>query len=1175
MKTKLNSNQHNRLLGAFALAIMLAVIFFHTQNVCAGPRGPLPPIPERAALFHESFDEYFFLGETNSMLSLPGFGFLDESWSGYALSRPGESVVPFIIPALDSTGHTNVTSDLGGSFRFWVRPYWSSQSQTNGTGPGTNAALLEFQAVGGGNTVFVWSLATSPDGNTLSLVTETSGGLQTAIQSPIAWTEGESHCLALDYSPQGTALFLDGTLLAQGIGLPSIPCSVGQLTIGSAYSGANPANGDIEEFYSFDHFQTGSDVAMYLQFTSREAALGPISPEEQAASGHRSGGFQMDSIHTPGNVYDPNNVTPCSPGGPFYITNVSATLLTNGTTTVSFDIFGGTNGVFYDIFATSSLNNSLASNEWLWIGQGLTCNSFTFTNQPADQAFYTLELPAETFTIPFDGDNDYGQLNIPFGVSNAIAIAGGGYFSLALRNNGTVLGWGDNYYGETNIPTGLSNVVGIAAGLYHGVAVLANGSVTNWGYYWDGDSYYASVTNRTYASAPPTSNVVAVAAGMGQDLALLSNGTVVAWGFTNVYGTGAAFGTLVPTNLNLTNVSAIACGWQFNLALSSNGTVTAWGYNDPLFGYPTNVPSDLTSNAVAIAAGAGNAVALRKNGTVEAWGDQYSGVTNVPAGLTNVVTVATGGAAGLALRSDGSVVAWGDDSLTNIPVGMIGVKAISTGFDHNMVIESGLLAPVIFTQPTDQYAPTNGTVTFSAAGAGVAGIQYQWQFNGVNLTGATNATLTLTNTQATNQGSYQVIISTDFGSITSSMATFTLVVAPVITSIAPTNAGTIWFNYDPALSISAYAADPSGYPLGYSWKLNGTNLAGAASPSYTIPTLAPTNEGTYAVTVTNVAGSTNAAWNMRLALPGMVEAWGDDDYGESDRPAGLTNVAGIAAGEYQSVAVTDGGTVVQWGQYWDGVDFYSVTNTNYVTLPPTSNVVAVAAGLTQALALMNDGTVRAWGLDGAYGTEVPSGLSNVTAIACGWQFNAALLANGTVISWGDDFFGQTNVPAGLSNVVAIATGAQHTLALLSNGTVRAWGDGDDGDTNIPTGLTNVVAIAAGESHNLALISTNGSVVAWGLNNYGQTNVPTGLSNVMALAAGDFHSVALKNDGTLVEWGDNSSGQTSVPAELPTTVITTSGGITPTFTTNIYPSIVVKLIAAGGDHTMAGCANFFL
>jgi hypothetical protein len=60
---------------------------------------------------------------------------------------------------------------------------------------------------------------------------------------------------------------------------------------------------------------------------------------------------------------------------------------------------------------------------------------------------------------------------------------------------------------------------------------------------------------------------------------------------------------------------------------------------------------------------------------------------------------------------------------------------------------------------------------------------------------------------------------------------------------------------------------------------------------------------------------------------------------------------------------------------------------------------------------------------------------------------------------------------------------------------------------------------------------------------------------------------LKNDGTVVAWGDNSSGQTNVPGELPTSVITTSGGITPTLTTNNYPPIVVKHIAAGGDHTI--------
>ena len=67
------------------------------------------------------------------------------SWSGYALQRTGATVVPFVVPALDSDGHTNITSDTGGALRWWVRPYWSS-----GSGTGQPATLLEMDAVSGG-----------------------------------------------------------------------------------------------------------------------------------------------------------------------------------------------------------------------------------------------------------------------------------------------------------------------------------------------------------------------------------------------------------------------------------------------------------------------------------------------------------------------------------------------------------------------------------------------------------------------------------------------------------------------------------------------------------------------------------------------------------------------------------------------------------------------------------------------------------------------------------------------------------------------------------------------------------------------------------------------------------------------------------------------------------------
>jgi alpha-tubulin suppressor-like RCC1 family protein len=1007
--------------------------------------------------------------------------------------------------------------------------------------------------VSGGESACAWSLQVSADGSTVQLFTETGAGLQEVLQSPIAWQAGTSHNMVLDFGPQATALFLDGALAAQGAGLASIPPSLGQLVLGSALSGANTAGADFDEFCSFGAWLTENNVGGYYRMTAAEAALGPISPEEQAALGGGTGSPALGTIHTPGNVYDPDHDTNCSPGGPFYITNVVATLQTNGTTTVRIDIQGGTNGVFYDIFTTGNLANSLADYQWTWIGQGLTCNNYTFTNQPPGQAFYALELPSETMTVAFDGDNTYGQRNVPFGLSNAVAVAAGGYFSLAVRNNGTVIGWGDNTYGQTNIPAGLSNVTSIAAGQCHGVALLANGVVTNWGSYYN-LSYY-SVTNYSVGTRPPPSNIVAVAAASDHDLALLSNGTVVAWGLTN------SLGNYVPTNV--VGVKAIGCGAENNVALLTNGTVLAWG--DNILG-EDNVPAGL-SNVAAIATGAEHSLALMSNGTVVAWGANPDGETNVPAGLSNVVAIAAGGGQSLALQAPGTLVAWGESTLTNIPAGMIGVKAISAGFDHNLVIESGLLNPVIFTEPADQYALAGGSVTFSAQGEGVAGLQYQWQFNGVNITGATNATLTLTNVGVSNNGNYDVVVSTDFGSITSSLATFTLVVAPGIETTVPPAGATTWISYPATLSVVVTNPSPPAYPLSYGWQLNGTNIAGATSASFEIVYLTPTNEGLYTVGITNAAGRTNATWNMLLALPGMVETWGSDTSGECNRPATLTNATAIAAGEYQSVAVTDSGTVVQWGHYWNGTNYYSVTNSSVATLPPTSsNLVAVAAGIDHVIGLTTSGGVVSWGLTNSAANYVPANLNltNVSAIGCGWAYNVALRTNGTVVAWGNDLLGQTNVPPGLSNVVAIATGAEHSLA-LSNGTVVAWGYNGSGQTNVPTGLSNVVAVAAGDEHSLAL-KTNGTVVAWGNNSSGQTNVPAGLSNIMAIAAGGAHSVALKNDGTLVAWGDNSAGQTNIPA-VQTNVFTTGGGGSLPTQTN-HPPIVVKLIAAGGDHTMA-------
>lgn len=66
---------------------------------------------------------------------------------------------------------------------------------------------------------------------------------------------------------------------------------------------------------------------------------------------------------------------------------------------------------------------------------------------------------------------------------------------------------------------------------------------------------------------------------------------------------------------------------------------------------------------------------------------------------------------------------------------------VAAGANHCLAIRSGRLTPLLSRQPADQASIAGGTVTFTAQGVGLAAVQYQWQFNGVNIPGATSASL--------------------------------------------------------------------------------------------------------------------------------------------------------------------------------------------------------------------------------------------------------------------------------------------------------------------------------------------------------------------------------------------------------------------------------------------------
>src|SRR2546422_248994 len=248
-----------------------------------------------------------------------------------------------------------------------------------------------------------------------------------------------------------------------------------------------------------------------------------------------------------------------------------------------------------------------------------------------------------------------------------------------------------------------------------------------------------------------------------------------------------------------------------------------------------------------------------------------------------------------------------------------------------------------------------------------------------------------------------------------------------------------------------------------------------------------------------------------------IVAWGDNTYGQTNVPAGMSDIIAISAGAYQSLALRSDGYAFAWG------------DNRYSQGTGLGRFEEVVGSSQFNVGLVSDGTVLRWGA-----LNVPvDGWTNIVAIAAGDGFILGLRSDGLVSSVFSSpfsvFFGQADVPPGLTDVVGIAAGERHSLALKSDGTVVAWGLNNYGQVDVPSELTNAVAIAAGAYHSLALKS-DGTVIVWG-NQYGQPDFPAQLTNVVQIAAGGGHSLALKADGGLVAWGYNTKGQTNVPAAL--------------------------------------------
>ncbi|TVQ38503.1 MAG: choice-of-anchor D domain-containing protein [Spirochaetaceae bacterium] len=597
-----------------------------------------------------------------------------------------------------------------------------------------------------------------------------------------------------------------------------------------------------------------------------------------------------------------------------------------------------------------------------------------------------------------------------------VAISGGRWHGLALRNDGTVWAWGNNQDGQLGtgefggthstpiqVNGGFERAVRIAAGDNHSAIVDTNGQVWTWG---SNTSGQLGIGNRDNKSSPVmvtglSTEIIDIASGGFHTVALDTGGKLHAWGSSsygqlgaNIVG-GDRLTPIAVADTALTQAKAVQAGQYHTIAIGVDDSFWGWGLASS-----GEIGTQMT-HAIApkqctilyaeirdIAAGNEVTLVLTVDGRVLSFGKGSHGqkgdgtVSNrfVPAhvgtGFRDVVKIVHGQGHTLALKSDGTVWTWGmndygqlgrgwgaNRSLPGQVPGITGIVDIAAGRSHSLVL-------------------------------GGDGSIWGWGRNSSRELGNPGHTW----------GSYPSPIEAAIGIA----GTVVALGSSHSSSFAITSTGDLW-------------AWGSNY-----WGSLGDDLGSENDPPQNhspTPILVP---GLSSVAIQQVTGG--SGHTLALDTEGNVWSWGLNNHGQlgdgsltrrttPQKVPGLSGVTAIAAGQRHSFAVTGGG-LVAWGEgthYVLGLGDEE-RRLSPVTVQGITDVVGVASAFAHSIAVKSDGTTWIWGVMSMaggvgidYAPEAPAaipGLGTTIGVEAGLNTSLVITTEGTVWTAGRNLEGQ-------------------------------------------------------------------------------------------------------------------------------------------------------------------------